>query len=134
MSEWMVFADRLKKEIERQGFSYRQLADKMHMTTTTLFRYAKGQRIPRANEILKAANALGVTCDYLLGLSDEPLTTAAQPERKMGKWILKPSPDKYHCGYVICPFCKGEYVESDEYNFCPNCGADMRGEEDGQDD
>lgn len=80
MNEWMVFADRIKKEMERQGLSYRQLADKMEMTTTTIFRYAKGQRIPRANEILKAANALGVTCDYLLGLVDEPHITAAQPE------------------------------------------------------
>lgn len=46
-----------------------------------------------------------------------------EPMRKKGKWIRKPSPDKYHCGYVICPYCKGEYVESDGDIFCPICGS-----------
>lgn len=48
-------------------------------------------------------------------------------ERKVGKWIVYKAPDKYHCGLCKCPFCGEEMIaESDEYNFCPNCGADMR--------
>ena len=75
MNEWMIFAERVTAEMERQQLSIRQLADKIGMTPTTVSRYAKGQRVPRANEIIKIADALGVTCDYLLGLSDDPYKT-----------------------------------------------------------
>ena len=43
-----------------------------------------------------------------------------KPERKKGEWIDE-----------LCSIC-GQYVYSgDTNNFCPNCGADMRGEKDG---
>ena len=52
---------------------------------------------------------------------------SAQPGRKKGKWL-----DNYQYGYK-CSEC-GAYLEIDcgdaEMNFCPNCGADMRGEQD----
>lgn len=55
---------------------------------------------------------------------------SAQPERKRGKWIVYKAPDKQHCGLVKCPFCGEDMIaEADEYNFCPNCGAEMRGEQ-----
>lgn len=76
MDDMMIFAERLTAEMERQGLSYRQLAEKMGITATTLFRYAKGQRVPKATEIVKASKALGVTCDYLIGLSDDPHKTS----------------------------------------------------------
>ena len=53
---------------------------------------------------------------------------SAQPERKKGKWInrslniLYPEWARYTCS--VC----GEH--SNRYDYCPNCGADMRGEED----
>ena len=53
---------------------------------------------------------------------------SAQPERKRGKWEI----------YVISMF-DGEGCRCSEcglegvpyWDFCPNCGADMRGEQDG---
>ena len=50
---------------------------------------------------------------------------------KHGKWImLRDSNDLYRevCSvcYVGCPECSGKS------NYCPNCGADMKGEEDGE--
>ena len=66
--------------------SYRQFAEKVGLTLTTVSRYANSQRTPRASEILRSADVLGVTCDYMLGLSDDPHKTrlsSAQPER----WI-----------------------------------------------
>ena len=47
-------------------------------------------------------------------------------ERKTGKWSIIPAPSEGYCGYIKCPFCGTGYIE-DDYNFCPNCGADMRG-------
>lgn len=51
-----------------------------------------------------------------------PLIPAADVvERKTGKWIYEPTePLGYKCS--ICE--KG----SCRFNYCPNCGADMRGE------
>lgn len=49
--------------------------------------------------------------------------------RKKGKWIVYKAPDKYHCGMVKCPFCFEEGIaESDEYHFCPKCGAELEAE------
>ena len=59
---------------------------------------------------------------------------SAEPERKTGKWI-----GTEYAGYADgnpvyyewkCSAC-GCVIEDDEptWNFCPNCGADMRGEQ-----
>ena len=49
----------------------------------------------------------------------------AQPERKTGRWILKP----YIYGVAYCSECDyAQYINNT--NYCPNCGADMRGEQD----
>ena len=55
---------------------------------------------------------------------------SAQPERKKGKWIESDiTNEKY-----ICSICGGEcwYYDTQrdvaKSSYCPNCGADMRGE------
>lgn len=45
---------------------------------------------------------------------------SAQPERKRGKWILKPN----IYGVVYCSKCDYE-LHTNNTNFCPNCGAEM---------
>lgn len=44
-----------------------------------------------------------------------------EPERKKGKWIRRKKWDKY-----VCYECSFEHEAVT--NYCPNCGADMRGE------
>ena len=73
--KWTIFGERLKTELERQEMSLRQFSGKTGITLNTAFRYVHSQRIPRATEILKAAEVLHVTCDYMLGLSDDPHKT-----------------------------------------------------------
>ena len=50
-------------------------------------------------------------------------TPPVQPERKKGKWIQKENV----YGVVYCSKCDYE-LHTNDTNFCPNCGADMRGE------
>ena len=61
---------------------------------------------------------------------------AVQPEQKAGKW----EPIMVFDGYVDfrCSACHRYRFHNGEmrkkYKFCPNCGADMRGEQDGRND
>ena len=55
----------------------------------------------------------------------------AQPERKKGQWMKE---DRGHVEYcAVCDQCGFDWIWSDReyFKFCPNCGADMRGEQDG---
>lgn len=81
--------------------------------------------------------------DYERGWNDacDAIADAApsvHPERKMGKWIPHKERSREYIGTVLinveydywfCDIC-GYRVKNGQpmYNFCPNCGADMRGE------
>ena len=53
-----------------------------------------------------------------------------EPERKRGKWITQ-----QFSSWAECSECHDWYdIESVQYNFCPNCGADMREDQDGESD
>lgn len=59
-------------------------------------------------------------------LDDLENLPSAEPERKNGKWIRETFEDWWcnQCGNEIC-------TETPEnYHYCPNCGADMRGAQD----
>jgi len=54
---------------------------------------------------------------------------SAQPERKKGKWHRRFYPQ---IEMMVCSECQEEFSYDAEtgirdYNYCPNCGADMRG-------
>ena len=58
---------------------------------------------------------------------------SAQPERKRGEWI--PDNNCYYETRYICSECKlpfrvETFMMKPSWWFCPNCGADMRGESD----
>ena len=59
---------------------------------------------------------------------------SAQPEQKMGKWIRDKKTEKeeqliFHKIWT-CSKCGEQQCRPKPSNFCPNCGADMRGEKD----
>lgn len=53
-----------------------------------------------------------------------PLKREIQQERKPGHWLI--NSDGY---YPYCSECQKEPKSGDMTDFCPNCGADMRGGE-----
>ena len=68
--------------------------------------------------------------DIAIPLIDIEHAPTIEPERKTGKWIhdgydFPHGVDWIHCS--VCGKC-GINVPADLTNFCPNCGADMRGE------
>ena len=65
---------------------------------------------------------------------------SAQPERKTGKWNayyhgINETPSFTYscnqCGYSAPYGLYGGKYSQKKWNFCPNCGAKMRGEQDG---
>lgn len=56
----------------------------------------------------------------------------AEPDRKKGKWLYKPNEyddDTYECSQCGEPWTLIDGTpEENNMKFCPNCGADMRGE------
>ena len=67
--------------------------------------------------------------DHIKGLI-ELISSADVVERKHGEWILEYEPNgKPYCFH--CSVCDGDFHYigiTTAYPFCPNCGADMRGE------
>ncbi len=65
-----------------------------------------------------------------LGCELEAIEALPSAERKKGEWIrLDEYPDDEslkcsECGVVLEDWTMGAF-----FNYCPNCGADMRGEE-----
>lgn len=60
---------------------------------------------------------------------------SAQPERKKGKWIDEPiykqtMDGKTWDGFTYCSECQEMHEYGYRSKFCPNCGAEMKGEED----
>ena len=58
---------------------------------------------------------------------------SAQPERKKGHWIDAVIPnDSGGLPVIVCDKCNTFFSLQfgDGHNFCPNCGADMRGGQD----
>lgn len=65
---------------------------------------------------------------------EEALARIPSAERKKGKW--KETDDGWDGTYYVCSECGCPWTlidgtpEDNGMNFCPNCGADMRGEKD----
>ncbi len=66
----MEFKDRLKKLRKEKGFSQKELASLLHYSYTAIANYESGRNQPKINDLIRLANILDVSVDYLLGISD----------------------------------------------------------------
>jgi transcriptional regulator with XRE-family HTH domain len=63
---------RLRELRQRRGYTQEELAALLNLGQRQIPRYESGETDPSADIIARMARALGVTADYLLGLTDEP--------------------------------------------------------------
>ena len=82
----------------------------------------------------KAIIALKSTAYCMAAAAGAGYEAGKEENRPKGYWMNTEDDSPFHFKYTICSHCKKEaiiddwdcYVKSD---FCPNCGADMRGKE-----
>lgn len=66
------FAIRLNELLVEKGIDQEKFAEKINISTGSVFNYRNGIREPSLTTLVKMANELGVSVDYLAGKSDCP--------------------------------------------------------------
>ena len=86
--------------------------------------------------LLTYAHDMGVTLEQ----AKKELTRVSQiaPQRIKGRWLKKESVGRWddtlwECSECGCLHRDDVFCISGDFNFCPNCGTDMRGDEDAAD-
>ena len=64
---------------------------------------------------------------HAMGYREEHKDAKAEYERQTGEWITTRT--FMHDGEFYCSKCKCDAPQNERWNFCPNCGAKMRGVE-----
>lgn len=84
----------------------------------------RNQAIEAISKLPVKVDDLGYTWmiagDVLKQIDDIP---SAEPEPKKGNWIIKEEDWRKQFELDECSECG--FVTTKQYNFCPNCGADM---------
>lgn len=67
-----VFAQRIRELRESRGLGVRELAAQLGIGNSSLSQYENCKRTPGIDVCKLIADYFNVSCDYLLGLSDNP--------------------------------------------------------------
>lgn len=84
----MLFAERLKKLRDERGYTQGDLAKHLGVSQPTIVEYETGKKMPRPDKLIKLAQLLGTSVDYLLGETDEK-----EPMDEIKKEIESSTPD-----------------------------------------
>lgn len=74
-----MLGDRLKEARKVKKKTQAEMASIVGVSQATYSCYERGTITPEINSVVKFAEALGVTTDYLCGLSDNPQGTSDRP-------------------------------------------------------
>lgn len=66
----MKFCERLESLLEDWDLTQRQLAEDLHIASTTLNGYIRGKREPDYGTLIRIAAYFNVSTDYLLGITN----------------------------------------------------------------
>lgn len=67
-----MLGERLKAMRESQGYTQEELAEKAGIPVLQIYRYEHNKTKPDGEIIARIAMSLGISADYLLGITDEP--------------------------------------------------------------
>lgn len=70
--------DRLRNIREALNYTQEQLSEMLGVGVLQIYRYESGKNTPSGEIVAKIAQTLGVSTDYLLGLTDEPIPPSMQ--------------------------------------------------------
>jgi len=81
MEDLPIFKERLLLARRRADVSQGELAKRTEMYASDISKMERGRMLPTAPQLRRLAEALGVSADYLLGLTnDPPVAGAAAPQ------------------------------------------------------
>ena len=83
-----IIAQRITKARKELGLNQKELAKKADITEANLSRYENGVREPKSVILARLADALGVSTDYLVGLTEEKTYDAYDLKTKSEDDIL----------------------------------------------
>ena len=128
----LIDADALLKALNDYGLSYRADINGMIMQAPT---------IAPSGDLISRAEAKQAIRDKFPNLADRleinnVLNSVPSADAVHGEWEHWGSPfsdESEVIDTIVCSVCGARFIEpkdepKGEYNFCPNCGADMRGD------
>ena len=103
-----TFAERLHNILAERNLTYMQLDLDGVVAQCSVSNWVRGITLPTSYSLERLCRYLGVSADYLLGLSDRKPLKA--------KWF-------FHDGECLCSWCgeRGETID----RYCSGCGIEM---------
>lgn len=75
------FGRRVRQSREERGWSQGDLARECGLTPSGVAHFEAGRREPRLTSIVRLAEALDISADYLVGISNQPQASVARSSK-----------------------------------------------------
>lgn len=80
-----VFSERVTELMIKKNLSQKELAEITGVTESAMTYYVKGLRTPRSDVLVRIANALGTSTDFLLGNAESSVEDLRYLQRNLQK-------------------------------------------------
>lgn len=67
---YKTIGDRLKYSLEIRKLTQKEFAQRINVTESAISRYINDERVPRADTLVSICRELGVSADWLLGMTE----------------------------------------------------------------
>lgn len=84
-----LFSSRLVQAMNVNHLTQKDLEEMTKIRQTSISEYKNGKTIPSADALMRLANALGVTMDWLYGRTEAPHTTCEQEDLRHENHLLR---------------------------------------------